>query len=1021
MRRALVLHLYYEDIALDLLDRLAGIGADMDVFVTGPLQAHPAIAERLDRLDAPVEWIAAPSVGFDVAPFLSTLRVLEERGYDLFLKLHTKAGSSGFGRQWRETALRALAGSPRRIGDIANAFAREPDLLAVGPAELFLSAEINMLRNAANISALAATAFPAAALPRDWGFFAGTMLWGRVAAFAPFLRLAEAGVDWEPKGGRLNDGQPAHAVERLLGLAPLLVGGRVGVVDGGGKVMVPAPVRRVPILSALAELGRPPCDTALSARERRAVIDRNPLLHYLTARPEDCCDPNPFVAEEWYRLRHPHLPPGEPALVRFAAQSGAIPPAPGPLFEPASYLKARPWLRRLGVHPLRHALTRPDWEPPHPKELAPDALPDWRLDHSAGLSGSHGGVDYPASIAIRIAAPRDAVSEWGDVHFARGLAAAFRRHGHDVRIDFRDDWDEPASTPDLVLHLRGPVPCTPVQGTRNILWIISHPDQVAIAEMEAFDQIMVASEGYAKLLSAFLGGPVFPLLQATDRDRFAPPDPLPADRKGVLFVGNRRGEDRTVIRWAIEAGLTPEIYGFGWDDIGSTGLVRGDRIDNRKLAARYAAAAAVLNDHWPAMRDFGFVSNRLFDVLASGGVPVSDAAPAVDILLPGMVIEVVGRREVAAAVVRAGRRSARERGRFARSILSQHTLDHRARAILGADRSGSGVGAAKGPRVHLIVDEVDGELSAAAFSRLIAPLTRDEAMALQLSWGPPVALGELGDCDLVILQSATTGPQAAALLGVMEGRAARLIVDLAEGGAPPPTILLRAAAQIWAPRPGLVPKTRDARVEIVPDSIDPRLWRDYHRPPRYTPGPILRFWLPGPARLDGAILNMFDRIEDAAPGTFELWSAGASNVERPWLRVTDGPSSYPKRARWLRDHDRFDVALCLSDAVDPVTEVAIERCFLEASALGLLSVVSGPVGRTLGDQALAIACADLETGLQGIIEQIFRDPLPFRAVAAGATAHVWEERGSARTARLMASLIKGVLGDASGPARPEDA
>jgi hypothetical protein len=47
---------------------------------------------------------------------------------------------------------------------------------------------------------------------------------------------------------------------------------------------------------------------------------------------------------------------------------------------------------------------------------------------------------------------------------------------------------------------------------------------------------------------------------------------------------------------------------------------------NRDLPLAYARAEAVLNDHWPDMARLGFLSNRLFDAVASGARVVSDDA-----------------------------------------------------------------------------------------------------------------------------------------------------------------------------------------------------------------------------------------------------------------------------------------------------------------------------------------------------------------------------------------------------------
>src|SRR5690606_31059764 len=47
-------------------------------------------------------------------------------------------------------------------------------------------------------------------------------------------------------------------------------------------------------------------------------------------------------------------------------------------------------------------------------------------------------------------------------------------------------------------------------------------------------------------------------------------------------------------------------------------------LPNDRLGAAYGAAGVVLNDHWEDMRLEGFLSNRLFDAVASGARVISD-------------------------------------------------------------------------------------------------------------------------------------------------------------------------------------------------------------------------------------------------------------------------------------------------------------------------------------------------------------------------------------------------------------
>ncbi len=51
----------------------------------------------------------------------------------------------------------------------------------------------------------------------------------------------------------------------------------------------------------------------------------------------------------------------------------------------------------------------------------------------------------------------------------------------------------------------------------------------------------------------------------------------------------------------------------------------------------YSSCKILVNDHWPDMRDWGFVSNRLFDALACGAFVVSDRVEGVAELFGGAV------------------------------------------------------------------------------------------------------------------------------------------------------------------------------------------------------------------------------------------------------------------------------------------------------------------------------------------------------------------------------------------------
>ena len=75
-----------------------------------------------------------------------------------------------------------------------------------------------------------------------------------------------------------------------------------------------------------------------------------------------------------------------------------------------------------------------------------------------------------------------------------------------------------------------------------------------------------------------------------------------------------------------------------------------DHVDNELLPVVYSSAGVVLNDHWGPMKAWGFVSNRLFDVLACGTPVISDAVDGIAELFEGAVPEYHDPAELRALV-----------------------------------------------------------------------------------------------------------------------------------------------------------------------------------------------------------------------------------------------------------------------------------------------------------------------------------------------------------------------------------
>lgn len=314
--------------------------------------------------------------------------------------------------------------------------------------------------------------------------------------------------------------------------------------------------------------------------------------------------------------------------------------------------------------------------------------PGWRRVVEAGgpallRSPSRGEDPAPPSVVITTAVPSAKIApRSGDWLYAGLFAEALRRAGHAVRVQTADRADDLAGrVGDVHLVLRGLEPVRRTSGQAHVLWVISHPEALDVAECDAADLVLVASPRFADHLRTLTRTPVEVLLQATEPRRFRPGTVDPAHHHAVTVVANARGVHRAAVADAVAAGLGPAVYGGGWDAILDPASIVSPYAPAELLPTVYRSADLVLNDHWDTMRHWGFVSNRIFDVLACGTTVVSDALPELAELFGDGVPTWTDAADLRAVVDELRADPARTAARTAAArdlVLGAHTFDHRA-------------------------------------------------------------------------------------------------------------------------------------------------------------------------------------------------------------------------------------------------------------------------------------------------------------------------------------------------------
>lgn len=136
LRIVAIAHIYYEDMAQEILDRLALLPGAFDLVVTVPDEQRAAgvraiIASRERRGEVEVRVLASNN-GRDQGAFLIACRdVILERGYDLIVKVHSKRSpqdASNAAAHFKDHQFRNLLDTAGYAADVVGLFQSEPRL-----------------------------------------------------------------------------------------------------------------------------------------------------------------------------------------------------------------------------------------------------------------------------------------------------------------------------------------------------------------------------------------------------------------------------------------------------------------------------------------------------------------------------------------------------------------------------------------------------------------------------------------------------------------------------------------------------------------------------------------------------------------------------------------------------------------------------------------------------------------------------------------------------------------------------
>jgi GT2 family glycosyltransferase/spore maturation protein CgeB len=271
-------------------------------------------------------------------------------------------------------------------------------------------------------------------------------------------------------------------------------------------------------------------------------------------------------------------------------------------------------------------------------DLAPDAdygealTAWWRRYRDRHLS-IQPSITAHARIAVRICTPSRQSPLWGDTAFGQELSAAFTRLGHSATVLYKDAWS--CDGHDIAIHIRGVYRHYPQPGTKNILWIISHPELITRDELDSYNLVLCASSTFLRQIEPTTSTPCHYLPQAAN-PAFGQGTLSFKEQMDLLFVGNnyafKENRRRQIVQDVLDAGFggSLRVIGRNWKGYIPDSMLLEEQVPSEALPRFYGMARINLNDHHPAMARDGFINNRTYDLGALGLFQISNAVHSIE-------------------------------------------------------------------------------------------------------------------------------------------------------------------------------------------------------------------------------------------------------------------------------------------------------------------------------------------------------------------------------------------------------
>jgi lipopolysaccharide biosynthesis protein len=217
-----IAHVYYTDLADEIVEAFLRCGTLDSVVITTPTPTDDLLIDALEKLakarpNLNIAVLPVKNIGRDIYPFFEAIRHQYVLDCDVFLKIHTKKSlhlDEYKGRNWRQQLLTSLCPNHEQTSQMAAALHNSDDVWLACP-EAFTAGNESWGKNKKNVKRMAKKI--EIDVSKHLVFAAGSMFWARNEILHTLRNLSIKEHEYTTNHKQL-DGAITHAVERLFGV-----------------------------------------------------------------------------------------------------------------------------------------------------------------------------------------------------------------------------------------------------------------------------------------------------------------------------------------------------------------------------------------------------------------------------------------------------------------------------------------------------------------------------------------------------------------------------------------------------------------------------------------------------------------------------------------------------------------------------------------------------------------------------------------------------------------------------------